>query len=121
MRVRGFTQDDAHHFCRPDQLDAEIDQLLIFTLFMLRSFGFTEFDIYLSTRPEHYVGSLENWERATDALRAGLEKAELEYQIDPAKAFFTVPKSTSRSKIRSAAPGNAAPFRLISTNPSVST
>ena len=92
MRVRGFTQDDAHHFCRPDQLDAEIDQLLGFTLFMLRSFGFTEFDIYLSTRPEHYVGSLENWERATAALAAGLEKAGIAYQIDPGEGVFYGPK-----------------------------
>ncbi len=92
MRVRGFTQDDAHHFCRPDQLDAEIDMLLEFTLFILRSFGFSEFEIYLSTRPEHYVGTPENWERATDALRAGLEKAALNYQIDPGEGVFYGPK-----------------------------
>jgi len=92
MRVRGFTQDDAHHFCRPDQLDDEIDMLLGFTLHMLRSFGFSDLEIYLSTRPEHAVGSLENWERATDALRAGLEKAQLKYQIDPGEGVFYGPK-----------------------------
>ena len=56
LRVRGFTQDDAHIFCRPDQLEDEILKILDFTLFMLRTFGFTEYDIYLSTRPEKYVG-----------------------------------------------------------------
>ena len=92
MRVRGFTQDDAHHFCRPDQLDDEIDMLISFTLFMLRSFGFSEFDIYLSTRPEKYVGTPENWERATDALRSGLEKSKLNYRIDPGEGVFYGPK-----------------------------
>ena len=92
MRVRGFTQDDAHLFCRPDQLDAEIDRVLAFSLHMLRSFGFTEFDVYLSTRPENYVGALENWDRATEALRDGLEKAKIDYQIDPGEGVFYGPK-----------------------------
>ncbi len=92
MRVRGFTQDDAHLFCRPDQLDAEIDRVLAFSLHMLRSFGFSEFDVYLSTRPENYVGELENWDRATEALRTGLEKAKVPYQIDPGEGVFYGPK-----------------------------
>jgi threonyl-tRNA synthetase len=92
MRVRGFTQDDAHLFCRPDQLDEEIDRVLDFSLNMLRAFGFTEFDIYLSTRPQNYVGALENWDLATEALRTGLEKAKLPYQIDPGEGVFYGPK-----------------------------
>ncbi len=92
LRVRGFTQDDAHIFCRPDQLEDEILKILDFTLFMLRTFGFTEYDIYLSTRPEKYVGALENWEKATDALRLALEKRGLKYEVDPGEGVFYGPK-----------------------------
>ncbi|MFZ2197247.1 MAG: threonine--tRNA ligase, partial [Thermodesulfovibrionales bacterium] len=62
LRVRGFTQDDAHIFCREDQIEEEILRVLDFTLFVLKTFGFDSYDIYLSTRPEKYVGSQENWE-----------------------------------------------------------
>ncbi|MDI6729314.1 MAG: threonine--tRNA ligase, partial [Thermodesulfovibrionales bacterium] len=65
LRVRGFTQDDAHIFCREDQIEDEILNILDFTLFILRTFGFDAYDVYLSTRPEKYVGTLENWESAT--------------------------------------------------------
>lgn len=92
MRVRGFTQDDAHIFCRPDQLQAEIINCLNFTLFILNTFGFSEFEIYLSTRPEHYVGTIENWEQATEALKNALEKQELDYAIDPGEGVFYGPK-----------------------------
>src|SRR3972149_6534499 len=64
LRVRGFSQDDAHIFCRPDQLEDEILKVLDFTLFVSRTFGFDQYDIYISTRPEKGVGSLEDWERA---------------------------------------------------------
>src|SRR3989337_3658603 len=77
LRVRGFTQDDAHIFCRLDQLSDEIERVLNFTLYMLRSFGFKDFDVYLSTRPEGYVGTLSNWEKATDALKGALDKPVL--------------------------------------------
>ncbi|MBI3600711.1 MAG: threonine--tRNA ligase [Nitrospinae bacterium] len=92
LRVRGFTQDDAHIFCRPDQLNSEIERVLNFTLYMLRAFGFNEFDVYLSTRPEEYVGSLANWEKATDALKGALDKAGLKFEIDPGAGVFYGPK-----------------------------
>lgn len=92
LRVRGFTQDDAHIFCREDQMEDEILNILDFTLFILRTFGFDSYDVYLSTRPEKYVGSLENWERATNALKHALEKKGLSYQIDPGEGVFYGPK-----------------------------
>ncbi|MDZ7372036.1 MAG: threonine--tRNA ligase [candidate division KSB1 bacterium] len=92
MRVRGFTQDDAHIFCRPDQLDDEVFKLIDFSTGMLRTFGFESFDVYLSTRPEKYVGTLENWERATEALRKGLDASGIPYQIDPGEGVFYGPK-----------------------------
>jgi len=92
LRVRGFTQDDAHIFCREDQIEDEILNILDFTLFILKTFGFDSYDIYLSTRPEKYVGALENWERATNALKQALEKKGLSYQIDPGEGVFYGPK-----------------------------
>ncbi len=92
MRVRGFTQDDAHVFCRPDQLDAEIHDILDMTLYVLRVFGFDRYDIYLSTRPDKYVGTEENWERATNALKSALEAQGLPYEIDPGEGVFYGPK-----------------------------
>ena len=92
MRVRGFTQDDAHIFCRPDQLQEEITRCLDFTIIILNTFGFTNFDIYLSTRPENFVGTVDNWDRATEALRLALEKKGLEYQVDPGEGVFYGPK-----------------------------
>ena len=92
MRVRGFTQDDAHIFCRPDQLDDEVDKLIEFSIGMLRAFGFEEFDVYLSTRPEKYVGELENWDKATASLKRGLEAAGVKYEVDPGEGVFYGPK-----------------------------
>ncbi len=92
MRVRGFTQDDAHIFCRPDQLAGEIFNILDLTLHILATFGFDTYDIYLSTRPEKYVGSDENWDAATSALRSALEKKGLAYEIDPGEGVFYGPK-----------------------------
>jgi threonyl-tRNA synthetase len=92
LRVRGFTQDDAHIFCREDQIEEEIMRVLDFTLFILNTFGFKEYDIYLSTRPEKYVGTLENWERSTEALKRALEKKGLSYSIDPGEGVFYGPK-----------------------------
>jgi threonyl-tRNA synthetase len=92
MRVRGFTQDDAHIFCRPDQLDDEIRRILDMTLYMLRVFGFDRYDIYLSTRPDKYVGSDEHWELATGALKKALESQGLAYEIDPGEGVFYGPK-----------------------------
>jgi threonyl-tRNA synthetase len=92
LRVRGFTQDDAHIFCRKDQLEEEMHNILDFTIFVLKTFGFDAYDIYLSTRPEKYVGTLESWERATEALRFALEKKGLTYKTDPGGGAFYGPK-----------------------------
>ena len=92
LRVRGFTQDDAHIFCIEDQIESEISSILDFTLFILKTFGFDSYDVYLSTMPEKYVGTLENWERSTNALKQALEKKGLSYQIDPGEGVFYGPK-----------------------------
>jgi len=92
LRVRGFTQDDAHIFCRPDQLEAELIGVLEFAKCMLRVFGFKSYDIYLSTRPEKSLGSDELWERATGALRAALEHHGEKYRVDPGEGVFYGPK-----------------------------
>ena len=92
MRVRGFTQDDAHIFCRPDQLDEEIRRTLDFSLYVLRSFGFTEYDVYLSTRPEKRVGADEEWGMAESALKKALDGSGLAYEIDPGEGVFYGPK-----------------------------
>ncbi len=92
FRVRGFTQDDAHIFCRPDQLEDEIFNILDLNLHILKTFGFAEYDIYLSTRPEKSVGSDENWEKATESLKLALEKKGLSYMLDPGEGVFYGPK-----------------------------
>jgi threonyl-tRNA synthetase len=91
-RVRGFTQDDAHLFCRPDQMPAEIDRVLGFCLYILRSFGFTEFNAYLSTRPEKRVGEDAQWEAAEIALDAALHRAAIPFQVDEGGGAFYGPK-----------------------------
>lgn len=92
LRVRGFTQDDAHLFCRPDQIEAEVSRVLDFTFFVLGTFGFSEFEVYLSTRPEKSVGSEENWTIATNALEAALKSRGVAYEVDPGEGVFYGPK-----------------------------
>lgn len=93
MRVRGFTQDDAHHFCRPDQIPEEIDRVLEFNLKILRAFGFENFQAYLSTRnPEKSAGDLADWEASTQALQNSLDRSGLPYEIDEGEAVFYGPK-----------------------------
>jgi threonyl-tRNA synthetase len=92
MRVRGFTQDDAHLFCRPDQLGEEVQKVLKFTTFMLGTFGFTDFKMYLSTRPEKAVGTLDQWDQATLALEGALKEGGYSYQMDPGEGVFYGPK-----------------------------
>ncbi len=92
LRVRGFTQDDAHLFCTPEQMDDEIEEVLRFSLHMLRSFGFTEIHAYISTRPEKSVGDPALWDSATVALTKAVEKAGLAYDIDEGGGAFYGPK-----------------------------
>jgi threonyl-tRNA synthetase len=92
MRARGFTQDDAHIFCRPDQLEEEIKNTITLALHMLNIFGFKEFDVFLSTRPAKYVGALEDWDKATKALEGALKNVGVEYRVDPGEGVFYGPK-----------------------------
>lgn len=92
MRVRGFTQDDAHIMCSRDQLDTETKRVLEFVLSMLRRFGFSDYEVFLSTRPEHSVGEDDVWEQATQALRSALEAQGLSYEVDEGGGAFYGPK-----------------------------
>ncbi len=91
-RVRGFTQDDAHLFCRPDQMPAEIDRVLNFSLDLLRDFGFSDFNIKLSTRPLERVGEEERWDDAENALREALIRSGIEYSVNEGDGAFYGPK-----------------------------
>jgi threonyl-tRNA synthetase len=91
-RVRGFTQDDAHIFCRPDQIESEVKEAVQLARFMMSTFGFNQYELLLSTRPDHYAGTLQVWEEATDALRKVLESLSLKYSIDPGEGVFYGPK-----------------------------
>jgi threonyl-tRNA synthetase len=92
LRVRGFTQDDAHLFITQEQLDDEIERLIRFCLHILRSFGFTAFKTYLATRPAKFAGEIPAWDVATAALRRGLDKVGLEYIVDEGGGAFYGPK-----------------------------
>ena len=92
LRVRGFTQDDAHIICRPDQVEDEIRVVLRFALDILRTFGFTQFAAHLSTRPAKYVGVPEAWDLATDALRRAIEAEGLDYDVKEGEGAFYGPK-----------------------------
>lgn len=96
LRVRGFTQDDAHIFCRPDQIEDEILNCLDLTLHLLRSFGFYEYEVMLSVRdPERkkkYIGNDEMWEMAEGSLVNALERRELSYRREEGEAVFYGPK-----------------------------
>ncbi len=91
-RVRGFTQDDAHIFCRPDQMENEITRVLELTRYMMKTFGFEHYDVMLSTKPEKAIGSAEMWELATSTLKNSLEKLGIKYEIDPGEGVFYGPK-----------------------------
>ena len=91
-RVRGLTQDDAHIFCRPDQVEREVSEVLNLVQFMMSSFRFDEYEVFLSTRPDKYAGTLSMWEEATEALGHVLEKLDLRYEVDPGEGVFYGPK-----------------------------
>jgi len=91
-RVRGFAQDDAHIFVAPDQLVGELTSLLAFVLRLLRAFGLTEFEAELATRPDKFVGEVEEWDTATEALREALDAAAIPYQVAEGEGAFYAPK-----------------------------
>lgn len=91
-RVRGFTQDDAHIFCRPDQIEEEVAGVVKLAQFMMSTFGFDDYDLLLSTKPEKYTGTVEMWDKATESLRHVLEGLELPYTVDPGEGVFYGPK-----------------------------
>ncbi|NCO28194.1 MAG: threonine--tRNA ligase, partial [Caldiserica bacterium] len=92
LRVRGFTQDDAHLFVTPEKLEEEIIGVIEFTKYMIETFGFSKYNVYLSTRPDRFVGTLENWEVATNKLKSAVETLRLPYKIDPGEGVFYGPK-----------------------------
>jgi threonyl-tRNA synthetase len=91
LRVRGFTQDDSHIFCTPEQSKDEIIGILNLVGHMMSTFGFS-YKAYLSTRPEKSIGTAEMWEEATNTLRAALEEREMPYVVDPGEGVFYGPK-----------------------------
>jgi threonyl-tRNA synthetase len=92
LRARGFTQDDSHIFCTPDQLAPELASLLAFILKVLRTFGFEDFEAELATRPEKYVGDPADWDVATKALHGALEAAGIPYVVAEGEGAFYAPK-----------------------------
>ncbi|MQY57623.1 threonine--tRNA ligase [bacterium] len=92
LRVRGFTVDDAHIFCRGDQLEEEIQRAIFLALRLLKTFGFEEYDVFLATRPEKHVGKIEDWDKATQALEKALKGAKLDFTVDEGEGVFYGPK-----------------------------
>lgn len=91
-RVRSFSQDDAHIFCAPDQIEAEMAALLKMLREVYQTFQFNEMQVKLSTRPDHFIGSLEIWGRAEDSLAQSLKKEGIDYQVNPGEGAFYGPK-----------------------------
>ena len=92
LRVRGFTQDDAHIFCRPGQLEEEIRRVVDFTLQVMRDFGFTAFDVEVSTRPEKFLGEPAQWDQAEQILQRVLTAAQLPFTVQAGEGAFYGPK-----------------------------
>ena len=92
FRVRQFTQDDAHIFCLPEQIEDEITKVIAFITFIYKTFGFDDYKIELSTRPEKYIGSIEIWDKAEEALKNVLEHQNIKYQLNPGDGAFYGPK-----------------------------
>ncbi|UCH12567.1 MAG: threonine--tRNA ligase [Candidatus Omnitrophota bacterium] len=92
LRVRGFTQDDAHIFCLPEQLTDEIKAIIDFVLYALKVFGFKDYCVELSTMPEKHIGTDKDWEKATEALRKSLEEKKMKYDINEGEGAFYGPK-----------------------------
>ncbi|MGH7428800.1 MAG: threonine--tRNA ligase, partial [Candidatus Methylomirabilaceae bacterium] len=98
LRVRGFTQDDAHIFCTPQQMAGEVTRAVQFSLFFLRLFGFRDYEAYIATRPEKAIGERALWDEATEALRRSADRAGLQYRIDEKGGAFYGPKIDLRVK-----------------------
>ncbi|MBA7655034.1 Threonine--tRNA ligase [subsurface metagenome] len=92
LRVRGFTQDDAHIFCTPEQIEDEIQRVLSFSLDIWKAFGFTDVKAYLATKPERCVGEEERWEQATVSLKKAIDREALSYEMDEGGGAFYGPK-----------------------------
>jgi threonyl-tRNA synthetase len=92
MRVRGFTQDDAHIICTPEQMNSEISEVLRFSLHIQNTFGFKKYKVYLSTRPADAIGDPKMWEDAQDALRRVIDENKLPFQVDEGGGAFYGPK-----------------------------
>ncbi len=92
LRVRGFTQDDAHIICTPEQIDDEIAEVLRFSLHMWRAFGFSDYRVYLATRPAKAMGTEEQWHKASEALRKVIEAQGLPFEVDEGGGAFYGPK-----------------------------
>ena len=92
LRLRGFTQDDAHIFCRPDQVEEEVMRAVDFGIHYLRLFGFDDYLLCLSTRPDKYVGSIEEWDRATEALQHAVQASGMDFEVDEGGGVFYGPK-----------------------------
>lgn len=91
-RVRGFTQDDAHIFCTFDQLENEVEEVLKLARFMIDTFGFTNYQVMLSTRPEKAAGAPEIWEKATEILSRAMQHLHVDFSVDPGEGVFYGPK-----------------------------
>jgi threonyl-tRNA synthetase len=98
FRVRGFTQDDAHIYCTPEQVEGEIKRTMRFALAMWKTFGFSDFSAYLATRPAGSVGEESRWQQATDSLEAALKSEGIPYEVDPGGGAFYGPKIDMRVK-----------------------
>lgn len=91
-RVRTFSQDDAHIFCAPEQIESEMNQLLKMLREVYQTFQFTEMEVQLSTRPDHFMGSLDTWQKAEEALAQALKQEGLSYRVNPGEGAFYGPK-----------------------------
>ncbi|HRZ13403.1 MAG TPA: threonine--tRNA ligase [Kiritimatiellia bacterium] len=98
FRVRGFTQDDAHIYCTPEQVEDEVLRAMHFAIRMWKTFGFSSMSAYLSTRPDKAVGEPERWEQATRSLEQALKEAGIPYEVDPGGGAFYGPKIDMRVK-----------------------
>src|SRR3990172_6087556 len=92
FRVRAFTQDDAHIYCTPEQIEGEVIGVIDLTLHLYRAFGFEDWEMELSTRPDKGIGSDEMWERAESALKNALEHRGIDYQLNLGQGAFYGPK-----------------------------